>query len=164
MRRGRAQGDAQYEHAAEYFQQLRDCYPNSPHIVEAMRLEVICREKAGLGADYDMRHIVEAGKIAEQVNQLYGSRMTPDQRNEIVETENRLNEQKAEKVWVTGKFYDDRKDYGAARLQYLELMDKYPATKYAEMARSRYDIIRDYPDELPSDWQRIKSALTFGRK
>ena len=159
MRLGRTQGDINFEHAAEYFKQLRDCYPNSEFVVEAMRLEVICREKSGLGADYDMRQIIEAGKIAEQTRKQYGTRMPSDVRNELIETENRLNEQKAQKLWITGKFYDDRYDYGAARLTYLELINTYPTTVYADKARKRYEQIRDLPDELPNDWQRIKSVF-----
>ena len=159
MRLGRAQGDASFEHAAEYFKQLRDCYPNSEFVVEAMRLEVLCREKAGLGADYDARHIDEAIKIADQLRQQHGTRMPSDQRNELVQISNHLNEEKAKKLWVTAKFYDDRYDYGAARLGYLELIDKYPTTEYAEKARKRYEQIRNRPAELPSDWQRIKSVF-----
>jgi len=164
MRRGRTQGDTQYERAAEYFKQLRDYYPNSVHVVEAMRLEMICREKSGLGADYDMRQIDEAGKLAKMIRLQQGSRMTSDQWNELLEADNRLNEQQAEKLWVNGKFYDDRKEYGAAKMQYMQILDRYPATKYADMARTRYDRIRDFPDEPPTDWERIKSAVTLGRK
>ena len=159
MRLGRTQGDASFERAAEYFKQLRDCYPNSEFVVEAMRLEIICREKSGLGADYDMRHVNEASKTAEQLQQQYGTRMPSDQRNELLEISNRLSEQKAKKLWVTGKFYDDRYDYGAARLLYQELINTYPASDYAEKARKRYEQIRDLPAELPSDWQRIKSVF-----
>ncbi|MCL2622658.1 MAG: outer membrane protein assembly factor BamD [Planctomycetaceae bacterium] len=159
MRLGRVQGDASFEKAAEYFKQLRDCYPNSEFVVEAMRLEVICREKSGLGAEYDSRHIIEASKTAELLRLQHVTRMPSDQQNDLVQTANRLNEQMAQKLWVTGKFYDDRYDYGAARLLYRELIDTYPATEHAEKARKRYEQIRDLPDELPSDWQRIKSVF-----
>jgi tetratricopeptide (TPR) repeat protein len=164
MRLGRTQGDAAFENAADYFKQLRDCYPNSEHIVEAMRLEVICREKAGLGADYDPRHLNEARKIAEQLSQQYRTRLPADQQNELLQIQNNINEQLAEKLWVQGQFWDGRKDYNAARMQYMEIINKYPTTKYADMSQTRYEQICDLPDELPSDWQRIKSKLTFGRK
>ena len=161
MRLGRMQGDAHFEHAVEYFKQLRDSYPNSEHIVNAMRLEIICREKAGLGPDYDARHIEEARKVADQ---LARHRLQPDERDEVLQMQNLLNEQMAQKVWVTGKFYDDRYDYGAARLQYRKIITDFPATKYADMARTRYEEIRDFPDELPSDWERIQSAFRIRRQ
>jgi len=162
MKRGRAQGDASYERAAEYFSHLRDSYPNSRHLVEAMQLEVICRQKAGLGADYDPRHVNEASKLADQV--ISHGQLSSEQKSEILQLRNQLTEEKAAKLWVTGQFWDRRKDYGAARLQYREIIDKYPATDHAEKARLRYDQIRDLPDELPSDAQRILNFLRLGRK
>jgi TolA-binding protein len=157
MRLGRAQGDASFEHAAEYFKQLRDCYPNSERVVEAMRLEVVCREKAGLGANYDPRHIDEARLVADQLLGQYS--LPADQKDEIVEIRNHLNEEKAKNLWVIAKFWDDRYDYGAARLGYREIIEKYPATSYADKARQRYEQIQDRPAELPSDWQRIMSVF-----
>ena len=161
MQRGRVRGDASYEHAAEYFRQLRDSYANSELVVEAMRLEVICREKAGLGADYDARHIIEARKVAEQLSMQFRTQLPSDQQNELLQMQNQLNEQLAEKLWVTGRFYESRKDYLAARLQYRAVIEQYPATECADRARLRYEQISDRPDELPSDWERIKNALGF---
>ena len=164
MRLGRAQGDASFEHAAEYFKQLRDFYPNSEFVVEAMRLEVICRQKASLGPDYDARHIDEAIRVADQLRLQHRTRMPSDQQNELLQITNRLNEEKAEKLWITAKFYDDGKNYGSARLQYRKIITDYPTTEYAEKARVRYEKIRDLPAELPSDWERIKSVLWLNRK
>lgn len=164
MRRGTVQGDASYEHAAEYFKQLRDCYPNSEHVVEAMRWEAICRQKASLGADYSTRHIDEASKITEQLQTQYGTHLEPEKRNEIVQLRNQLTTEKALDLWEVGQFYDNRKDYGAARLQYRKLIDEYPATDYADRARKRIEEIRDFPDELPSDVERIKSFFRIGGK
>ncbi len=161
MRLGKSQGDASFENAAEYFKQVRDCYPNSEFIAEAMRLEVICRERAGLGAEYDSKHLDEARSVAEQLRMQQGTRLPADQQNELLQITNRLTEEKAHKIWVTGQFWDSKKDYGAARMLYQELISKYPSTEYADKARKRYEQIRDLPAELPSDWERIKSAVTF---
>ena len=162
MRCGTVQGDASYEHAAEYFKQLRDCYPNSDHVVDAMQQEAICRRRASLGADYSGRHIDEARVIAEQLQTQY--RLDTTKQGEVVGIRNGLTDDKAQQIWEVARFYDSRKDYGAARLQYRQLIDDYPATKYAEQSRKRFEEIRDLPDELPSDWERIKSAFRFGRK
>jgi len=162
MKRGRAQGDASFERAAEYFSHLRDSYPNSKHLVEAMQLEVTCRQKASLGAEYDARHITEASRLADQV--LSHGQLSSEQKNELVQLRNQLTEEKAAKLWDTGRFYDRRKDYGAARLQYRKIIDEYPMTEHAEKARQRYEQIRDLPDELPSDAERILSIFRLGRK
>ena len=163
MRRGKVQGDACFEHAAEYFKQLQDDFPNSEYVIDAMRLEVVCRQRASLGAAYATRQIDQAGEVADRLLGDFGTALGSENRNEVLEIRNGITEEKAASVWVIGKHYDDRKDYGAARLQYQRIIADYPTTQYAEKARKRLEEIRDYPDELPSDWERIKAALRFGK-
>ncbi|MDR1385478.1 MAG: hypothetical protein LBJ67_16765 [Planctomycetaceae bacterium] len=160
MRRAsKVQGDVNYEHAAECFKQLRDFYPNSEYIVDAMRWEAVCHKYASLGADYDAAQINQAGEIADQLLQQHASRLDSDAQNEILKVRNEVTESKAEKLWVTGQFYDARKEYLAARLQYELLLEKYPATKYAEKARKRIAEIRDLPPEPVSTLAKIKGIF-----
>ena len=163
MRRGKVQGDASFEHAAEYFKQLRDHYPNSDHVVEAMRLEAICRQRASLGTAYATKHIDEAGNITDQLLDHRGPMLDSEKRNEILQLRNSITEEKAGSIWEIGKHYDDRKDYLSARLQYQKIVNEYPTTQYAEKARARLEQIRDYPDELSSNWERIKAELRMGK-
>jgi len=160
MRRAsKVQGDVNYEHAAECFKQLRDFYPNSEYIVDAMRWEAVCHKYASLGADYDAGQINQAGEIADQLLQQHATRLDSDAQNEILQVRNDVTESKAEKLWVTGQFYDVRKEYRAARLQYELLIEKFPSTKYAERAAKRIEQIRDLPPEPVSTLAKIKGIF-----
>ncbi|MDR1494058.1 MAG: hypothetical protein LBT05_15250 [Planctomycetaceae bacterium] len=160
MRRAtKVQGDVNYEHAAECFKQLRDFYPNSEYIVDAMRWEAICHKYASLGADYDAAQINQAGEIADQLLLQHAVRLDANAQEEILKVRNEVTENKAEKLWLTGQFYDVRKEYRAARLQYELLLEKYPATKHAEKARKRIEEIRDFPPEPVSPLAKIKGIF-----
>jgi len=163
MRRAKFQGDISYEQAADTFKILRDTCPNSKFIVDATRLETICRARSSPGTAYSSQPYKDAAKLAEQSLKQFGTLLTPEQRSEMIRVSDEITVAKAKQIWEIGQYYDGQKNYGAAKYKYNEVIDKYPSTDYAEKARKRLDVIRDYPDEPPSDWQRIKSWVTFGR-
>ncbi|MCL2348952.1 MAG: outer membrane protein assembly factor BamD [Planctomycetaceae bacterium] len=163
MRRAKFQGDISYEQAADTFRILRDTCPNSEFIVEAMRLETICRKRSSAGTAYSSQPYREAAKLADQTLQQFGTAITPEQRDDLIRVRGEITVAKARQIWEIGQYYDGQKNYGAAKYKYNEVIDQYPSTDYAEKARKRLNVIRDYPDEPESDWQRIKSWVTFGR-
>ena len=55
----------------------------------------------------------------------------------------------AERGWNAGKFYDQRKQYKAARLHYQQLLEDYPETPFSQQARDRLTQIADQPDSPP---------------
>jgi len=149
LKRGRHQGDDNFNRAASYYQQLRENYPLSPHIARAYENELFARTQAYLGPDHPSRTLEEARKLAEITMRQFGNELDSEGRAALLDMKESILDKKAERLWTVGQFWDRKRYYGAARLQYHQLIEEYPQTEFAERARRRLTIIEGLPDTPP---------------
>jgi outer membrane protein assembly factor BamD (BamD/ComL family) len=148
-KRGRYQGDDNFNQAAYYYKQLREEYPLSPHIAKAYENELYARTQAYLGSEHPERTLEEARKLAEVTLRQFGNELDSTDRAGIVEIKEAILDKKAERLWTIGQFWDKKRYYGSARLHYERLIDEYPTSEYADRAQKRLIQIEKLPDTPP---------------
>jgi outer membrane protein assembly factor BamD (BamD/ComL family) len=149
LKRGRYQGDDNYNQAAYYYQQLREDHPLSKYIAKAYENELFARTHAYLGPEHPSKTLDEANKLAAVTLQQFHHELDHEERAGVLELQEDILVKKAERLWKTGQYYDTKKQhYGAARVSYEALIRDYPQTEFAERARRRLEQIeglRDVP-------------------
>jgi len=149
LKRGRHQGDDNFNQAASYYKQLREEYPLSPHIGRAYENELYARTRAYLGAEHPSRTLEEARKLATITLRQFGNDLEHGDKAGILEIKESILDKEAERLWTVGQFWDRKRYYGSARLHYEQLIAGYPQTEFAERARRRITIIEGLPDTPP---------------
>jgi len=141
------QGD--YENASFYYDQLRKEYPQSEHQLAAHLLSIQAKLRYYQGPDYDGTPLEEARRIAEQVLAQFGGQLG-EEKQRLLKTYRQILELQAERDWNMAQYYETKRSYGAARRYYQLLIEEYPDTRYAQMARGRLEEMRGLPDEAPN--------------
>lgn len=155
LARGRYQGDGSYEKAAYYYGYLRENYPLSKHIAKAHEYELYARTHAYLGAEYNGKTLDEAGKLAETTLRQFSGELDGEDKEEVLSLKENVIERQAEREWTMGQYWEKKKYYRSASLYYEKLLDQYPQTRFAEMARSRLEEIKDKPP-IPDQFEFFK--------
>jgi len=150
LKRGRYQGDDNYNQAAYYYQRLREDYPLSKHIAKAYEYELFARTQAYLGAEHPSRTLEEARKLAVITLQQFSGELDHEEKAGVLELKEEILIKEAERLWSNGQYWDTKKRYyGSARMYYGRLINEYPQTVFAEKARQRLAQIEGLPD-VPS--------------
>ncbi|MGL4593562.1 MAG: tetratricopeptide repeat protein [Thermoguttaceae bacterium] len=145
LAKGRYQGDPHFEQAAYYFNYLREHYPLSKHITKAHELELFAKTNAYMGAEHSDKVLSEAEKLADVTLRQLGSELDPTEKQEVLALKEEVIMRQAEREWTLGQYYDKKKYYGAARIYYEKLLDRYPQTEFATKARIRLEEVKDKP-------------------
>ena len=146
MALGKNQGDSHYSNAAELYAALPEINARSEYLMEARKLELIARKKAYVGAQYDSKSLDEAIKLAEITDKLYGSSLASEDRNAFLELKESLTEEKAERLWEVGQYYEKKKQYSSARYNYEKLMKEYPTSPRFSQAEKQFVKIQNLED------------------
>lgn len=147
-----------FEDAAFHYDILRKEYPNSEHQAQAHVLGLQSKLRVYQGASYDRTPLEEAEKIAEQTLTQFQSELGGE-RARVAQTRDRILEQKAERDWAKGQYYDNRKQFGAARFYYRSVVKNYPLTQAAGRARDRLEQIRNEPDTPPNRFRWLTDVF-----
>ena len=139
---------ADYHQADQYFTDLRTHFASSEHQFHAHLYGIQAKLQIYEGPDYSAEPLLGAEKLLKQIH-----RQFPQLAKRENETLNKAYAQVrfglAERGWNAGKFYDQRKQYKAARLHYQQLLEDYPETPFSQQARDRLTQIADQPDSPP---------------
>ena len=162
MALGKNQGDSQFSNAAELYAALPDINGRSDYLMEARKLELIARKKAYVGAQYDSKSLDEAIKLAEMTDRQYGSALDSEDRHAFLELKESLTEEKAERLWEVGQYYEKRKQYSSARYEYEKLMKEYPTSPRFSQAEKQHAKIKDLED-MDDNMKWIKKVFTRQR-
>lgn len=138
-----------FEDAAYYYDMLRKEYPRSDHQLQAHVLGLQSKLRVYQGELYDGTPLSQAEEIAKQTLVQFPDRLGPEQAR-VAQTRDRIVEERAERDWAIARYYDRRKQFGAARIYYQYIVKDYPLTQAAEKARARLEQIRNEPDEPPN--------------
>lgn len=149
----------QWEDAEHYYEMLRKEYPNSQFQMQAHLLGMTAEQQIYQGKDYDGAPLKKEEEIAKQTLVQFASKLPEDERARVLETTHRITENKAQREWAMGQYYEKKRYYGAARYYYQNVLKDYPLTQTAQVARKRLEEIKDYPDAPTNHLRWLTNAL-----
>jgi len=152
-----------YEEAAYNYDLLRKEYPKSEHQLQAHVLGMVSHLGMYQGPMYDGKPLDEAIQIADVALTQFRDRLGAE-REYVLRARNQMIEQKAEREWAMGQYYDRRQYYRAARLHYQAVLKEYPQTRFARLAQARLEEIKDRPDRPLNHFEWIEQVLPSKRK
>ena len=159
MNRGINQGDSQFVEAATLYASLPDINARSEYVIQARKLELLARSKAYVGAEYDAKSLEEASKLADQTLRQYGSELG-EEKNNILDLKESITNQKAERLYEAGVYYERKKMYSSARFNYERLLKEYPTSPHYTEVEGRYAKIQNLED-MDDHLKWLKNALAF---
>lgn len=134
-----------YRDADYYYDLLRNEYPRSEHQYEAHVLGLQCKLRKYGGPDYVGEPLEEAQKLSRQLRTQFAAELDDEQRRRLAEIDGRLNHQLALRVHRMAEYFDGKKEYGAARRYYADVVNEYPQTELAEAAKVRLVALAELP-------------------
>ncbi len=139
------------------FTDIRDNFPSSEHVFEAYLLGLKCKQLMYAGPDYDGGVLDEAEKMIKEM-MLYPDKVEPH-REYLLKVHKDVRLKKANREFSTAKFYDNRKEYRAARLYYAQVAKEFADTSLAEKAKSRLAEIGELPDAPPQSLEWLANMF-----
>lgn len=151
-----------FEEAAHQYDVIRKEYPKSEHQMKAHLLALQSKQQIYQGPLYDGTPLREVAEIADQTLLRFGPALGGE-RGRVIDAKNRAVEQLAARDLAVGRYYDKNRFYGAARIYYQSVIDEYPQTQAAELARQRLQEIRNLPAEPPNRFQWLVDLFEVDR-
>jgi len=147
-----------YEEAGYHYDLVRKEYPKSEHQLNAHLLGMKSKLETYQGAKYGGSPLEDAEEIAEQTVRQFGTELGSE-RDRIVQTQNDIHEQRAERDWFMAEYFEKKKDYRGARYYYQLILDEYPATPHAQKAKTRLAEIHDLPDKPANHFRWLTDLI-----
>ncbi len=135
------------------FTDVRDNFPKSEHQFQAHMLGLKCKMMMYSGPDYDSGSLDDAESIIKSMVQLYPQESEP-QREYLEKAYKEVRLKKANREYSLAQFYDRRKEFGAAKIYYQEVVQSYSDTNLALESESRLAAIGGLPSvpDQPMEW------------
>jgi outer membrane protein assembly factor BamD (BamD/ComL family) len=137
-----------WEEASFFYDQLRTDYPQSPHLIKAFLLGFKAKLEAYQGPGYDRTPLDEAEELIEVLLAQFSDQLG-EERVRILEARSQVRALQAEREWEMAQYFARGKHYGGARSYLQNLIDKYPETQFADLARKRLQELQGLPDTPP---------------
>jgi outer membrane protein assembly factor BamD (BamD/ComL family) len=135
--------DENYREAVHYFSQIHQRHPDSKRAPQSIKLAVFCSHMSTGGADYDGRKAAEARKLIQVALASYPELAhDPQTRDWLMNQSKSIDLQQAEKDYQMAEFYRRTGHPGSAYFYYELVQKRYKDTKYAKMARERWEEMR----------------------
>ncbi|HEX5471028.1 MAG TPA: outer membrane protein assembly factor BamD [Lacipirellulaceae bacterium] len=158
-----------YDDADYHYTLLRREYPRSEFQFQAHLLGLQAKLRKYQGEDYDGTPLEEAKKLVKDLNSQFADRLSTGDKQRVTTTEAWLNREIATRDYRMAGYFDKKKDYGAARFYYAEVIKKYPDTELAKESRDRVAELKGEPeipakplgfivDHLPESRERTRVA------
>jgi outer membrane protein assembly factor BamD (BamD/ComL family) len=144
--------------AAYNYDLIRKEYPKSEHLLDANKLAIQSKLQVYQGPMYDGTPLKEAGDVTQETLTQFPDKLGKDKQR-LIDTKNKIVNQRAEQNWAVAQYYDDKAYYGSARLYYQEVIKNYPQTEIAAKARARLEEIKNLPDEPPNYFKPLSDLL-----
>lgn len=120
-----------YVEADRYFQNLRELYPQSPHVQNAFVLGAHVKLMSYQGPNYESRTLSEAELLKKSILNLYPNIPEADRiRKELARIENN----RAEIIWTQCEFWFRKGNKRASAIYCHEVITEYPNSPYAKKA------------------------------
>jgi outer membrane assembly lipoprotein YfiO len=128
-----------YDEAIAAFQRVLDDYPSSKFYDEAKYEVANCAYKASLKPDYDIEPTNKAIRAYEDVSQTSGDQKLSQEASKAIQ---RLRDRSAEKSMSVARFYESQKHYESAIIYYQDVLDKFPESSAANVARAKIEELK----------------------
>ena len=123
-----------YVEADRYFQNLRELYPQSPHVQNAFVLGSHVKLMSYQGPDYESRTLQEAELLKKSILSLYPNIGEADRiRAELT----RIEDSKAEIVWKQSEFWHHKGNKRGCAIYCHEVIVDFPNSQFATKAKKR---------------------------
>tara|TARA_R110002049_G_scaffold2750_4_gene21969 strand:+ start:142081 stop:143439 length:1359 start_codon:yes stop_codon:yes gene_type:complete len=127
-----------FEKADEFLTDLRETFSDSDHLFLAHLLGLKCKLEIYAGPDYSGLVLDEAEKLVRQTRQRFPDKLREKNYADMVaRSAAEVEYHRAERLANKARWREKRKEYGAARVYYQELLERFPAAPQAEVARQR---------------------------
>jgi TolA-binding protein len=158
-----------YEDADYHYSLLRREYPRSEFQFLAHYLGLQAKMRKYQGENYDGTPLEEAKVLVKNLKTQFSGQLNPEQKQMVATAEAQVNQEIATRDYRMAGYYDKKKDYGAARYYYAQVIKKYPDTDLAKQSRDRVAEIKGEPespskplgflvDRLPESRERSRVA------
>ncbi len=135
-----------YEKADEFLTDLRETFTDSDHLFLAHLLGIRCKLEIYAGPKYSGLVLEEAEKLVNQTRQRFPNQLAnPKYREMAARASAEIAYLKAERFAYRADYREKRKEFGAARFNYNELLKYHGDTPQAEIARTRLAEIEKMP-------------------
>lgn len=139
-----------YSDADEFLTDLRETFTDSEHLFNAHLLGIRCKLEMYAGPKYSQLVLEEADKLIRQTRVRFPDKMRePEVRDLVAKAAAEVDFRKAERLYVRAQYREKRREYGAAKVYYQQLLANHDKTPFADNSRERLASIADYPD-VPS--------------
>ncbi len=128
-----AHGD--YDRADQYYTDLRTNFPSSEHQFMAHYLGIQAKLRGYRGPEFAGAALDEAEKLVKQVRRQFPAE-TRQRQEELEKAYREVRYRKAEREWAMAEFYQQRREYGAARFYYDLILADFSDTPFADKARA----------------------------
>jgi outer membrane protein assembly factor BamD (BamD/ComL family) len=135
-----------YDDADYHYTLLRKEYPRSELQYEAHLLGLQAKMRKYQGENYDGTPLEEAKVLVKNLNSQFGNRLSTEEKQRLVTVSAQLNQQIATRDYRMAGYYDRKKDYGAAKHYYAQVIQKYPDTDLSQKSRDRIAEIKSEPE------------------
>lgn len=123
-----------YVEAERHFRNLRELYPNSPHVQDAFVLGAHVTAMCYQGPEYETRPLQDAEVLKRSILRLYPNSPEADRiRDELA----RMEEEKAQVLWKQALFYQGKGIKRASAIYCHELISQYPDSTFANKAKAK---------------------------
>ena len=127
-----------FEKADEFLTDLRETFTDSEHLFLAHLLGLKCKLEIYAGPEYSGLVLEEAEKLVQQTRRRFPDKLREQEYADMVaRSAAEIAYHRAERLANKASWREKRKEYGAARVYYQELLEKFPSTPQAEIARKR---------------------------
>jgi outer membrane protein assembly factor BamD (BamD/ComL family) len=152
----------EYRESDMMFTQLVEMYPNSPFAAQAVELAIISKHMGTGGADYDGRKVAEARELVKTALRSYPELARDEKKRDFLNRQLQgITLQQAEKDYKMANFWERTGHEPSAYFYYQIVRQRYPGTKYFEMATERMLVLKakaeksdskliDAPNGVPS--------------
>ncbi|MFG0333337.1 MAG: tetratricopeptide repeat protein, partial [Maioricimonas sp. JB049] len=123
-----------YIEAARFYRLVREQYPDSPHFRHAYILGSHVTLASYGGPDYDGTTLAQAKDLKQTASRLFPDLSEEERKRLQAELEN-IAEQEVAREWAKVEFYRRKNQPESVSLYCYLIINRYPDSKYAEMAR-----------------------------
>jgi outer membrane protein assembly factor BamD (BamD/ComL family) len=132
-----------YRDADHYFSQIHLRHPESKRAAQSLKLAIFCKHMSTGGSDYDGRKAAEARKLIQVALTSYPDLSRDPQMRDWLDGQRKsIDLQQAEQDFKKAEFYRRTGHPGSAYWYYQMVKQRYPDTKFAQMAEQRWAELR----------------------
>jgi len=148
--------EGEFEEAEDWYDHLRNDYPNSEHHATATLLGLRTKLNLYQGAKYDETPLVEAAELIDQMLVQFPD-APPDERQRLLQARATVQAMLAERHWSMSDYYYRSGYNRAARYYCQNIIDEFPDTRFADLARQRLAATAGLPPEPDNPLEQMIS-------